>query len=162
MMMKRVPSLGDLAPPKSTIASKATVVASASTMLVATAAIVTASHTSAESVESLVGAVASMVGAAATIATTFDQPHSDIVTLEYGSDTGVRYNGVLVGVYMAQAGFSRLDVRVTACSVSERQLRLAECRWDAPGESGVFLNGVRVEDSCSAFDLRVVGKGYLF
>lgn len=161
MMMKRVPSLGDLATPKTTLATKATVVASASTMLAATASIVSAAHTSAESVESLVGAVASMVGAAATIATAFDQPQSDLVTLEYGAETGVRYNGVLIGVYMEQAGVSRLDVRVTG-RLGAQQLHLAECKWDAPGEPGVFLNGVGVQDSCAAMDLRVVGKGHLF
>lgn len=160
MMMKRVPSLGDLSTPKTTVATKATVVASVSTMMTATAAIVSASHTSAETVESLVGAVASMVGAAATIATTFDQPQGDIVTLEYRAETGVRYNGVLIGVYMEQAGFSRLDIRVT--SRLGAQQHLAECTWDLPGEPGVFLNGAQVRDSCMQMDLTVVGKGHLF
>ena len=160
MMMKRVPSLGDLTAPKNALASKATVVASASTMLAATASIVSASHTSADSVETLVGAVASMVSAAATIATTLDHPQRDLVTLEYGAETGIRFNGVLIGVHMEHAGVSRLDVRVTGSLVGESNL--AECTWDAPGEPGVFLNGVPVLDACSAIDLRVVGKGRLF
>lgn len=155
--MKRVPSLGDIAS-KTPLAAKATVVASASTMLAATATIV--SHSSAESVETLVGAVASMVGAAATIASAFDAPQGDIATMEYVANTGVLLNGVLIGEHMERAGLARLDVRVSGRVGTG--LLLAECTWDGPGEQGVFLNGVKVDDACSGIELRIVGKGRLF
>jgi hypothetical protein len=163
--MIRIPSVGCVA----ALSKAACVVGEASSMLTATASIVAASSTIADSSHStaaLVGAVASMVAASASlvgsiVAVPGDRREIVEVAGRRGDfhDEGVRIDG---SPALEARERRRLDLRIVA-DVDDR-MSVGCCVWDAPGQGGVFVNGLPeaeyMRDQClDVLDLTVVGTG---
>lgn len=143
----------------------ASVMSESTTMLAATATIVSASSAIADSKDAcaLIGAVASMIGAASTLVASLDVRASheivEIVERRGDFDPGVRIDGMPA---LEARERRRLDVQIIA-DVDER-VSIGNCVWDAPGPSGVYVNGLNETEylrmQCTnVLDLTVVGQG---